>query len=209
MDELNKEIKEENSEQEASNKEEANKKEKEKKISISKYNSLQKENEDLKNQINEWKNKYYTAYADIDNLRKSIEKDHREALRYRASGFIDKLLPALDSFNMAISVENQDPKIENFLQGFKFVYKNLINALQEEGVTEIRPNINDKFDENIMHAIDTIESDGPENLVAKVYTNGYKLHDRIIRPAMVYVTKAKQDKNDDKSSSDINKENKN
>ena len=110
---------------------------------------------------------------------------------------------------MAISVENQDPKIENFLQGFKFVYKNLINALQEEGVTEIRPNINDKFDENIMHAIDTIESDGPENLVAKVYTNGYKLHDRIIRPAMVYVTKAKQDKNDDKSSSDINKENKN
>ena len=61
MDELNKEIKEENSEQEASNKEEANKKEKEKKIPISKYNSLQKENEELKNQINEWKNKYYTA----------------------------------------------------------------------------------------------------------------------------------------------------
>ena len=52
-----------------------------------------------------------------------------------------------------------------------------------------------------MHAIDTIESDGEENLVAKVYANGYKLHDRLIRTAMVYVTKHKQeepDKNEDK-----------
>ena len=174
---------------------------KEKKIPISKYEALKEENAKLLKAVDDWKNKYYLSYADIDNLRKSIEKDHREALKYRASGFIEKLLPALDSFNLALKAEPKTEEMKNFLQGFSFIYTNLINVLKDEGVSELEPKIGDKFDERFMHAIDTIESDGEENLVAKVYANGYKLHDRLIRTAMVYVTKHKQeepDKNEDK-----------
>lgn len=177
---------------------------KEKKISISKYEALKEENAKLLKAVDDWKNKYYLSYADMDNLRKSIEKDHREALKYRASGFIEKLLPALDSFNLALKVEPKTEEMKNFLQGFSFIYTNLINVLKDEGVSELEPKIGDKFDERFMHAIDTIESDGEENLVAKVYANGYKLHDRLIRTAMVYVTKHKQEETD---KNEENKEN--
>lgn len=177
---------------------------KEKKIPISKYEALKEENAKLLKAVDDWKNKYYLSYADMDNLRKSIEKDHREALKYRASGFIEKLLPALDSFNLALKAEPKTEEMKNFLQGFSFIYTNLINVLKDEGVSELEPKIGDKFDEKFMHAIDTIESDGEENLVAKVYANGYKLHDRLIRTAMVYVTKHKQEETD---KNEENKEN--
>lgn len=177
---------------------------KEKKIPISKYEALKEENAKLLKAVDDWKNKYYLSYADMDNLRKSIEKDHREALKYRASGFIEKLLPALDSFNLALKAEPKTEEMKNFLQGFSFIYTNLINVLKDEGVSELEPKIGDKFDERFMHAIDTIESDGEENLVAKVYANGYKLHDRLIRTAMVYVTKHKQEEAD---KNEENKEN--
>lgn len=177
---------------------------KEKKIPISKYEALKEENAKLLKAVDDWKNKYYLSYADMDNLRKSIEKDHKEALKYRASGFIEKLLPALDSFNLALKAEPKTEEMKNFLQGFSFIYTNLINVLKDEGVSELEPKIGDKFDERFMHAIDTIESDGEENLVAKVYSNGYKLHDRLIRTAMVYVTKHKQEETD---KNEENKEN--
>ncbi len=177
---------------------------KEKKIPISKYEALKEENAKLLKAVEDWKNKYYLSYADMDNLRKSIEKDHREALKYRASGFIEKLLPALDSFNLALKAEPKSEEMKNFLQGFSFIYTNLINVLKDEGVSELEPKIGDKFDERFMHAIDTIESDGEENLVAKVYANGYKLHDRLIRTAMVYVTRHKQEETD---KNEENKEN--
>ena len=177
---------------------------KEKKTPISKYEALKEENAKLLKAVDDWKNKYYLSYADMDNLRKSIEKDHSEALKYRASGFIEKLLPALDSFNLALKAEPKTEEMKNFLQGFSFIYTNLINVLKDEGVSELEPKIGDKFDERFMHAIDTIESDGEENLVAKVYANGYKLHDRLIRTAMVYVTKHKQEETD---KNEENKEN--
>lgn len=177
---------------------------KEKKIPISKYEALKEENAKLLKAVDDWKNKYYLSYADMDNLRKTIEKDHREALKYRASGFIEKLLPALDSFNLALKAEPKTEEMKNFLQGFSFIYTNLINVLKDEGVSELEPKIGDKFDERFMHAIDTIESDGEENLVAEVYANGYKLHDRLIRTAMVYVTKHKQEESD---KNEENKEN--
>ena len=177
---------------------------KEKKISISKYEALKEENAKLLKAVDDWKNKYYLSYADMDNLRKSIEKDHREALKYRASGFIEKLLPALDSFNLALKAEPKTEEMKNFLQGFSFIYTNLINVLKDEGVSELEPKIGDKFDERFMHAIDTIESDGEENLVAIVYAKGYNLHDRVIRTGMVYVRRHKQEETD---KNEENKEN--
>ena len=119
---------------------------KEKKIPISKYEALKEENAKLLKAVEDWKNKYYLSYADMDNLRKSIEKDHREALKYRASGFIEKLLPALDSFNLALKAEPKSEEMKNFLQGFSFIYTNLINVLKDEGVSELEPKIGDKFD---------------------------------------------------------------
>jgi molecular chaperone GrpE len=148
-----------------------------------------KQVEELTNEVNNWKNKFYTAYADLENLRKSIEKDHREALRYRAEGFIEKLLQPLDGFHMALKMEPKSSEMAAFLQGFSYIYQNIISALESEGLKEMNPTVDQKFDESWMYAVDTVECpDKDENLVVNVYARGYKLHDRIIRPAMVYVS---------------------
>lgn len=146
--------------------------------------------ESLKKELEHYKNEYYRAFADTQNLRKNLEKDHREALKYRAEGFLEKLLPIIDSFNIALETKSEDPMLKNYLKGFEFIYSNIIGALQSEGATEIKPKIGEKMDTSIMHAIDVEEKDGPPNLVTKVYSVGMRLHDRIIRPAMVIVSKA-------------------
>ena len=148
--------------------------------------------EKLKAEVEHWKNEYYRAYADTKNLRNSIEKDYKEALKYRSEGFIEELLPVLDSFHMALANEPTDPALKNYLTGFQYVYRNLVSILENEGVSEIAPKVGDKFDSRTMNAVDTEEGE-KENLVLKVYGNGYKLHDRIVRPAMVQVSVRKVD----------------
>ena len=165
---------------------------------------LEKANEEiarLKAEVDYWKNEYYRAYADTKNLRSNLEKDFKEAMKYRSEGFIEELLPILDSFHMALSNEPDDPKLRNYLTGFQYVYRNLVAVLENEGVSEIVPEIGKKFDPNIMEAVDTVESD-EENIVLKIYGNGYKLHNRIIRPAKVQVTILKKEENQENASID-------
>ncbi|MBR0439464.1 MAG: nucleotide exchange factor GrpE [Bacilli bacterium] len=142
-----------------------------------------------------WKNEFYRAYADTKNLRSQLEKDHMQAMKYRAEGFIDELLPVLDSFYAVLKNEPSDPNLKNYLIGFQYIYKNMVSALENEGVKEITPNIGDKFSPETMNAVETKEDEGEENRVLEVQFKGYKLHDRLIRPASVVVSvKQKEEK---------------
>lgn len=136
-----------------------------------------------------WKNEYYRVYADMANLRKDIEKDHKEVIKYRIEGFVDKLIATLDAFDMAFKVEPKTEEMKNYLQGFKYVYTSIIGILEEEGIQIINPALDTNFDENTMHAVETIECEGVANKVKEVTLKGYKLHDHLIRPAMVIVSK--------------------
>ena len=157
---------------------------------------LEKANADLEH----WKNEYYRAYADTQNLRKSLEKEHSDVIKYRAMGFIEDLLPVLDSFHMALANEPTSQELKNYLVGFQFVYRNLVNVLENEGVKEISPNIGDKFSDKTMNGVDITVQEGEENLVTKVYAKGYELHGRLIRPAQVSVSKNKKEENEPKES---------
>ena len=143
----------------------------------------------LKADVEHWKNEYYRAYADTKNLRNSLEKEHSDIIKYRAMGFIEDLLPVLDSFHMALANEPTSQELKNYLVGFQFVYRNLVNVLENEGVKEIAPNIGEKFSDKTMNAVDVTVQEGEENLVTKVYAKGYELHGRLIRPAQVSVSK--------------------
>ena len=147
----------------------------------------------LKADVEHWKNEYYRAYADTQNLRKSLEKEHSDIIKYRAMGFIEDLLPVLDSFHMALANEPTSQELKNYLVGFQFVYRNLVNVLENEGVTEVSPKIGDKFSDKTMNAVDVTVQEGEENLVTKVYAKGYELHGRLIRPAQVSVSKNKKE----------------
>lgn len=156
---------------------------------------LQKKDEEiasLKAEIDKWKNEYYRAYADTQNLRKEIEKDYRNAIKYRAEGFIDNLLPVLDSFHMALETQVDNPDVKNYCIGFQYIYRNLVQALESEGVTEIAPEINSPFDANKMDAVEAVVDEGIENRVLRVLAKGYMIHDRLVRPARVIVSKKEE-----------------
>ena len=159
---------------------------------------LEEELEKAKADCEHWKNEYYRAYADTKNLRSSLERDHKEALKYRAEGFIEELLPILDSFHMALGNEPTDPALKNYLTGFQFIYKNLVNVLTNEGVTEITPEIEKDFNPATMQAVDSVEAE-EAGKITKVYGKGYKLRDRLIRPAMVQVSVKKKESQNEES----------
>ena len=159
------------------------------KVNKDEITSLKEELEKAKFDIEHWKNEYYKTFADMANLRKEIEKDHREAIKYRLEDFVDSLLGVLDAFDMAFKVKPSNPETENYLKGFEYVHKQLLSVLEAEGIQTISPNLNDKFDEKTMHAVDTVEDEGEENLIKEITFKGYKLHDHLVRAAMVVVSK--------------------
>ena len=164
-----------------------------------KLRKLEEERDKAVADMEHWKNEFYRAYADTKNLRNQLEKDHMAAMKYRAEGFIEELLPVLDSFYAVLKNEPTDPNLKNYLIGFQYIYKNLVSALENEGVTEIAPKIGDKFSPDTMNAVETKEGE-EENIILDVHVKGYKLHDRLIRPANVTVSvKHKEETNENQS----------
>ena len=164
-----------------------------------KLHKLEEEKEKARADAEHWKNEYFRAYADTQNLRKQLEKDHMSAMKYRAEGFVDELLPVLDSFFAVLKNEPTDPNLKNYLIGFQYIYRNLVAALENEGVTEISPKVGDKFSADTMQVVETVESEGEENIIVDVHVKGYKLHDRLIRPANVTVSVKHKEKNEEKT----------
>ena len=166
---------------------------KEKKEKAPNKNPYEEKIAKLSADVEHWKNEYYRAYADMQNLRKAIEKDHHEAIRYRAEGFVGDLLPILDGFHMALQNEAKSEEMKNFLIGFEYIYRNIVNVLENEGVKEFAPKVDDAFDPNFMQALETKFDEGKPNRVLQVMAKGYKLHDHLIRPAVVVVSTDKKD----------------
>ena len=158
-----------------------------------KIQELEEQIEKLKADVEHWKNEYYRAYADTKNLRNNLEKEQSDIRKYRAMGFIEELLPVLDSFHVVLENEPPSEEIRNYLIGFQFIYRNLVSALENEGVKEIAPKVGDKFSDKNMDAVDVTVQEGEENLITKVYAKGYELHGRLIRPARVSVSKNKKE----------------
>lgn len=168
---------------------------------------LEEELKKVRQEADEWKNKYYMAYADTQNTKKLLEKEHSEIIKYRAAGFVENLMPALDSFHCALQIKVDDPKMKNFLVGFEYIYKNLLSVLENEGVTKLEPELHAKFDASYMHALDSEESDLEPNLVLKVLSAGYKLKDRVIKPAMVIVSRKKEEKKENEAQEEVKNDN--
>ena len=170
---------------------------------------LEKKEEEIKKaqaDMEYWKNQYYKAYADMANLRKDIEKDYQENKKYRIEGFVDNLVVILDAFDIALKTEPKNEETKNYLVGFRYVYSQFLELLKEEGVNIIEPKVGDKFDEKTMHAVETIDDEGEENIVKVVSAKGYKLYDHLIRAAMVATSKHPTPK-DENQESDKTEEN--
>ncbi|MBE6142832.1 MAG: nucleotide exchange factor GrpE [Erysipelotrichaceae bacterium] len=160
-------------------------------VENTKIQELEEQIAKLSEEVASWKNKYYEAYADMDNLRKKMEKDHQVMFKYRGQGFLEALLPVFDNFYYCFKFKPEDPTLLAYCKGFEMIYNQMVQALEAEGVKEIVPELNKKFDPSLMQAVD-VEDGEVDDLVVKVMNKGYMLKDRLIRPAMVVVSKIPQ-----------------
>lgn len=142
----------------------------------------------LRDEKDKWMNKYYQELADVQNLRKEIQRDNQSLLEYRAMPFIEKLVPFLNSMDMAFKSEPKDPAVKSWIDGIHMSYKQLWQVMAEEGLTEIDPKVGDEFDPAWMQSMQTVDGER-DDAVAQVFMKGYKLKNRLVSPAMVVVTK--------------------
>lgn len=150
-------------------------------------NPLQQENDQLKQQLEEEENRYLRLQADFDNFRRRSRLDAEAAQKYRAQSLVSDILPALDNFERALQVNTADEQTKSVLQGVEMVYRQLVEALQKEGVEAIE-SVGKTFDPYEHQAVMQVEGDEYEpNTVVEELQKGYKLKDKIIRPAMVKV----------------------
>lgn len=143
---------------------------------------------DLEAKVTELQNEYLKEKADLENVKKRLEKERAIERKYAAMNFAKKLVSPLDTFELALSHEVEDETTKNFLQGFKMIQDQIKKALEEEGVSEIDA-LNEDYDPNFHQAIMTEKKEGTEpNKVIEVLQKGYIFKDRVIRPAIVKIS---------------------
>lgn len=152
-------------------------------------NSINDDEKKINDELKYWKNSYLEKLADIDNLRKKLQEEHNNMMKYRIESFLTEILSVLDNFYFALNNQSKNNEMKKFLFGFECIYKELLRILKNEGVEEIIPKIGDIFNENNMSAIETVYCDDKKpNTVLKINLKGYKLKDHLIRPAIVVVS---------------------
>lgn len=161
-----------------------------------KSHEYQKKFEEADKSADEWKNKYYQVYADMANTRKQVQKENDEFKQYAQQSLVEELIPTLDSFDMALKNKPEDEKLKNYLQGFEMIHSKLLNSLKQQGVEILEPKAGDEYNPNCMQAFDAVEGD-EANKVHDVFVKGYKLHDHLLRPAGVTITRKREKKPDD------------
>ena len=129
------------------------------------------------------------AKADVENVRKRAQADIASAHKYSIENFSTELLAVMDSLDAALTVENAT--VENFKNGMELTLKQLTAVFNKFNIKVIEP-IGEKFDPHRHQAICMIDSDLPPNTVAQVMQKGYMLNDRVIRPALVAVSKSQE-----------------
>ena len=128
------------------------------------------------------------AKADTENIRKRAQTDVANAHKYAIENFSAELLAVMDSLDAALAVENAT--VENFKNGMELTQKQLATVFEKFNIKTIDPS-GEKFDPHQHQAMCIVDSDLAPNTVVQVMQKGYLLHDRVIRPAMVSVSKAK------------------
>ena len=129
------------------------------------------------------------AKADADNIRKRAQVDIANAHKYANESFSSELLAVKDSLEAALNVENTT--LDNLKSGVELTLKQLVSVFEKFSITEINP-MGEKFDPHQHQAMSMVEADAAPNTVIGVMQKGYKLNDRILRPALVMISKAKQ-----------------
>jgi len=148
---------------------------------------IETQSDDLLEQIEDLKNQVLYAKAEAENIRRRSYEEADKTRKFAIEGFSQELLSVKDSLEASLGSDNVDNKI--LIDGVELTLKQLNAVFEKFNIVEINP-IGEKFDPNEHQAMSMVESKEQEsNTVLSVLQKGYKLNDRVIRPAMVSVVK--------------------
>lgn len=144
----------------------------------------------------DYKDKWLRALAEYENLKKRLEKEKTETVKFSNQFLIVELFPIMDSFDSAIkSVESSNDK-ESFLKGLKMLQGEFHRILEVNGLKKVKT-VGEKFDPNVHQAEEEIYTDKfPAGAVAEEILSGYTLNERLLRPAIVRISKGKKEEKD-------------
>jgi len=154
----------------------------------------------LNEEISSLKDQRLRAIAELENFRKRAEKDQSDALKYGISNFAKEIINISDNIERAQSSISEEAKnnetIKPVIEGIDLIAQSVVTTFEKIGIKKIE-SLNEKFDHNLHQAMMEIENDDLEpGTIVQELIPGYTLHDRLLRPAMVGVSK-KPKKNDD------------
>jgi molecular chaperone GrpE len=141
-------------------------------------------------QAEQYRNDYLRALADMENLRKRLERQMDDARNYAVERFARELLPVVDSLELALSTPVAGGEgVAQLRQGLENTLSLFFQALAKAGVAPVEADAA-RFDPHRHQAIAMVEAEGEPNRILAVHQKGYVIHDRLLRPAMVTVAKA-------------------
>jgi molecular chaperone GrpE len=143
----------------------------------------------------EFKDKLLRTLAEMENLRKRTEREVADARLYAITNFAREVLAVADNMHRALTTigpevrEGGDAQVQAFIEGVELTERELLKALEKNGVKKFSPQ-GEKFDPNLHQAMYEMETtEGPPGYVAQVIQAGYMIGDRVLRPALVGVSK--------------------
>jgi molecular chaperone GrpE len=155
--------------------------------------NLNAEYEAYKAEAEERHDQMLRTIAEFDNSRKRAEREKEESLKYALESFVKELIPTIDSIERAIQSTKESQDFDALVEGVEMIHKGFLSAFEKRGVTPIEA-VNELFDPMQHEAVMHVESeDVPENRVIEEWQKGYMLHNRVIRPSMVSVSKGKSE----------------
>lgn len=150
---------------------------------------------ELEQKNNDLNDKLLRTLAEIDNVRRRSREELEKASKFAISNFVSELVVIVENFLMASNNAPNDeidkiPAIKNYATAITLTEKELLKILEKNQVKRVYP-LNEKFDHNLHEAISHMEFEGEEGVILQVVQAGYAIAGRIIRPALVVVSKAK------------------
>lgn len=152
--------------------------------------NLTKEKDQLEKDASDAKDQSLRSLAELENVKRRKEQEKVDAIKFGNERLINDLLPILDAFDLAMgqSAVSESEEVKAVITGFEMIQKQIAQFLEKIGVVKIE-SLDQPFDPNLHQGISQeSHPDKDENTVVKEMQPGYKLNDRVIRPAMVVVS---------------------
>jgi len=148
----------------------------------------------LRAETAELKDKLLRAHAEVENIRKRSEREREDTSKYAITRFARDIIGLGDNFRRAIDAvpagaAEQDPALKSFLDGVVMTERELFNVLERYGIKRVQP-LNEAFNPHLHQAVMEVQrTDVPAGTVVQVFQAGYTIEERVLRPAMVAVSK--------------------